>query len=618
MTAMTLTCTMVLAAVLGAAGDAPDPEVLIRVPPPGAETSPPEPGLSYGPVEGFVPPRTIVFSVGPEELEADAEAWVAHGVTAFFLDFIAREWSSDIWARDGKPWTIGESDESFQAAKRANAKCAALGAETFLKVSFDNYFEWFNDLMWQQAYHNFRQFAIFARETGCTGLALDIEYVGEQYRFDWDGYTYEGYTKADLANTIRERMTRVAGILYDEFPDMVFLTFPEQGLGLGSIIHTAWFEEAARRNAPGGVHYCTEHTYRDTSIRNVFAYTWALNDLFHRLLTPRAWQYWQDRCSIAIGLWPFGFNYQNVFEPGLTVEQYRQGYAASLMVSQRYNWIYSHNCRELLINRNAGNYTGEEPLQAFLDVVQKKEMVTTAPYPALAADLRAKQLRDYAPELARMPFVGFVGPNDVPRVEVTPAGLWDRDELERSWTLALQYPRGGELNLGQTFGTVVDWMIIGPFPSAEGFAGHRAVFPPEEKLDFSAEYDGVGGPVRWREIHQADGRASVNLAGALGPADHATAYACCYVTSPAERKAQVRIGANDAGKMWVDGTLVYDYPHEGSAILDRDVVNLTLPAGTVPILIKVTNGLLNWGFVFRITDGHGRAMDDLVFSLTPP
>ena len=112
-----------------------------------------EPGLSYGPVEGFVPPRTIVFSVGPEELEADAEAWVAHGVTAFFLDFIAREWSSDIWARDGKPWTIGESDESFQAAKRANAKCAALGAETFLKVSFDNYFEWFNDLMWQQAYH---------------------------------------------------------------------------------------------------------------------------------------------------------------------------------------------------------------------------------------------------------------------------------------------------------------------------------------------------------------------------------------------------------------------------------------------------------------------------------
>ena len=106
--------------------------------------------------------------------------------------------------------------------------------------------------------------------------------------------------------------------------------------------------------------------------------------------------------------------------------------------------------------------------------------VTTAPYPALAADLRAKQLRDYAPELARMPFVGFVGPNDVPRVEVTPAGLWDRDELERSWTLALQYPRGGELNLRQTFGTVVDWMIIGPFPGAEGFAGHRAVFPPEE------------------------------------------------------------------------------------------------------------------------------------------
>ena len=617
MTTMTVSCSVLFAALLTAAGEGPAAFVN-RVPPPGAELSVPEPGLAYGPVEGFTAPKTIVFSVGPEELEADAEAWAAHGVTAFFLDFIAREWSSDIWAQDGKPWTIGESDELFQAAKRANAKCASLGAETFLKVSFDHYFEWFNELMWQQAYHNFRQFAIFARETGCTGIALDIEYVGEQYRFDWEGYSYDGYTKADLADKIRERMTRVAEILYEEFPDMVFLTFPEQGLGLGSIIHNAWLEEAARRNAPGGIHYCTEHTYRETNIRDVFAYVWALNDLFHRQLTPRAWQYWQERCSIAIGLWPFGFNYQNVFEPGLTVEQYRQGYAASLMVSTRYNWLYSHNCRDLLIGRNTDKYTGEEPLQAYLDVLTNKAMVATAPYPALAADLRAKKLRDYSDALERMAFVGFVGPNDVPRIEVTPAGLWDRDELERCWELALQYPQGKDINLRQAFGTVVDWMVIGPFPSAEGFAGHRAVYPPEEKLDFSAEYEGAGGPVRWRELHQGEGRASVDFARAFGAGDHVTAYACCYVTSPAEREAQLRIGTNDAGKMWLDGRLVYDYPCEGSAILDRDIVTVTLPKGTVPILIKASNGVLNWGFVFRITDGKGRAMDDLSFSLTTP
>ena len=35
-------------------------------------------------------------------------------------------------------------------------------------------------------------------------------------------------------------------------------------------------------------------------------------------------------------------------------------------------------------------------------------------------------------------------------------------------------------------------------------------------------------------------------------------------------------------------------------------------------MIKASNGVLNWGFVFRITDGKGRAMDDLSFSLTTP
>ena len=618
MIAATLTCTMLMVALMGGTELSPDVDVLLRLPQPTPQAPPPEPGLAYGPVEGFTPPRTIVFSVGPDELEADAETWVAQGVTAFFLDFIAREWSSDIWARDGKPWTIGESDETFQAAKRANARCAALGAETFLKVSFDNYFEWFNDLMWQQAYHNFRQFAIFARDAGCTGLALDIEYVGEQYRFDWNGYTYDGYTKADLANTIRERMTHVIAILYDEFPDMVFLTFPEQGLGLGSIIHTSWIEEAARRNAPGGVHYCTENTYRNTNIREVFAYTAAINDLFHRVLTPQAWRYWQEHGSIAVGLWPFGFDHQNVFEPGLTVAQYRQGYAASLMASQRYNWIYSHNCRELLINRNTGKYTGSEPVQAYLDVVQKKEMVTTAPYPAVAADLRAKKLRDYAPELERTHFIGFIGPAEVPHLHVAPAGLWSRDELERCWELALQYPQGRDLNLRQAFGTITDWMLIGPFPNAEGFAGHHAVYPPEEKLDFGAAYDGVESAVRWRPVHPEGNRASVNLADALGAAEHVTAYACCYVTSPSERRVQLRIGTNDAGKMWLNGALVYDYPNEGSIVFDRDVVHAALPAGTVPVLIKVSNGELSWGFVFRITDEQGRRMDDLGYSLTPP
>ena len=170
-----------------------------------------EPGLTYGKSDALALPKTIIFSASPDEIIADAEEWARRGIQAFFLNYVAREWSSDIWARDGKPWTIGASDETFQKAVQANAVCRRIGSETFLKIAFDNCFEWFNDLAWGQAYHNFRQFAIFARETGCTGMALDIEYVGEQYDFEWEGYTYDGYTRADLVAKIRERMLGVSG-----------------------------------------------------------------------------------------------------------------------------------------------------------------------------------------------------------------------------------------------------------------------------------------------------------------------------------------------------------------------------------------------------------------------
>ena len=134
-----------------------------------------EPGTTYGTLPGFPLPKTIVFSVGPDEIIADAQQWRQHGVSAFFLDFVARDWSSYVWAADGEPWTIGASDKTFQKTKRATAVARRLGSEVFLKVAFDHPFEWFNDTAWKQIHNNFRQFGIFARDSGCHGLALDKE-----------------------------------------------------------------------------------------------------------------------------------------------------------------------------------------------------------------------------------------------------------------------------------------------------------------------------------------------------------------------------------------------------------------------------------------------------------
>lgn len=577
-----------------------------------------EPGVSYGTTDTLSTPKTVLFSASPDSIIADAETWASHGVNAFFMDYVAREWSSDIWAADGKPWTIGPSDEMFQKARQANEICRRIGSETFLKISFDHFFEWFNDAQWDQAYHNFGQFAYFARETGCTGMALDIEYVGPQYSFDWEGYDYNGYTRQDLVRKIRERMTKVIQILYAGFPDMVFLTFPEQGLGLGQVIHVCWLEEAARRNAPGGIHYCTEHTYRNPNIREMLAYAWACNDLFYRLLSARAWKYWVEKCSLSIGVWPFGFDYETVHSPGMPLEDLRQGLAAAQMISPKYDWIYSHNCYEQLIGRGRDQFTGEAPLDDYLKIFSEKNVITDEKYAALAQEMRTKVLRDYSSELGWMPFVSFAGPRDVPQIRLLPSEGTSLTELSKTWTAALRYFRGEDVDLHQLFATQTHWMLLGPFSGGDKLEGHNSVFPPEQSIDTGAEYDGAQGKIHWIEYDQPGNKISVDLAKVFSPAEDVTAYALCYITNPKERSVQFRVGTNDAGKVWLNGALIFDYPYEGTAFLDRDIIPVTLPGGTSQVLLKISNAKLNWGFVFRVTDSKGQPLHDLTYSMTHP
>lgn len=595
--------------------------------PPVAETprpsTAPEPGLHYGTAKDLPLPKTIFFGAGLDDILADAEEWSHHGVNAYFVDFVAREWSTDIWAVDGKPWTIGAADETFQKAQRATAKSRKIGAETFLKVSFDHTFDWFDDVAWQKIDNNFRQFAIFAREAGFDGIALDIEYIGQQYHFDWKGYDYKGYTRQELVKKVDQRMTGVAQVLYDEFPNMVFLTFPEQGLGLGSVIHRAWIEEAARRNAPGGFHYCTEYTYRNSNIRYVFGHVWSCHEMLHRILSERAWKYWQAKCSVVAGVWPFSSDDYRLFGPGIPFAQLEQGVASTLMVSPSYNWIYGSYTQRQLIGRDLDKYTGPENVQAHLQALADRKMVTDPKWVALAKDLRHGTLRDYSADLGLVPLPTLIGPSDSVRIQLMPTSPAmpnaHNATYEQAWELGLKLFRGEDAPLKQTFNTITDWMVIGPFGTQQDVgACHQTAYPPEKSLDLQAEYDGhAGKKVRWQRLAANKAKMTVDFKPAFTPTNNVCAYALCYVTSPAERKVTIRLGTNDFGKLWVAGKLVYDYPHDGGAILDRDIVPVTLPKGTTPILLKVSNAKNDWGFVFRITDEKGQPVRDLKFSPAP-
>jgi hypothetical protein len=569
-----------------------------------------QPGVEYGTLPDFPLPKTVLYSVNPDELLADAEAWTKAGFGAFFITGVAPEWSSNVWAADNEPWTIGASDKTLQKVKQATEKCKALGADTFLSMSFSHTFDWFDDSAWPQIENNFRQLAIFAREAGCTGLAIDVEYIWPQYHFNWTGYSYDGYSRKDIVTSIRQRMTRVAKAMYDEFPDMVLLTFPEELTTLGSHVQTAWIEEAARRHAKGGVHLCLEYTYRRPNVRYVFAQTWMNNRIVQDMLSEPAKAYWREKCSIAAGLWPFGEDADDFHGAEPTIEEWRQAVAASLMSGAKYNWVYSHDAREFMLGRNAGKYTDTARRDAVMDALAKREVITTAPYPEVAKALRALEPRDFSKELGVAIVPTLAGPREEIELSLMPTSVYAGSTAEalsgQLWDLCMPIVWGENVRLDQALGTQTHWLLAGPYDNTDK-QGFAKAYPPEADIN----------TVKWQPCDLPEGRISVDLSKAFTPSDKVCAYALCWAVTDAPKDAQIRVGANDSWKLWVGGKPVYENATEGRVIVDRDVVPVSLPAGTTPILLKVCNNLKDWGFVFRITDANGKPVEGVQLRAQP-
>lgn len=166
-------------------------------------------------------------------------------------------------------------------------------------------------------------------------------------------------------------------------------------------------------------------------------------------------------------------------------------------------------------------------------------------------------------------------------------------------------------------GLVSRWMILGPFDNENG-AGHSAVYPPEQRVDFTAKYTGKSGQsISWFPVEGGAGSGMVDLAALLSPTDWSTAYAACYVTSPESQTVQFRMGSNDTLKAWLNDELVWENKTPRGLTVDSDTVSVTLPRGTSRLLLKISNAAKNWGFCFRVTDAGGSTVKGLKFSLDP-
>ena len=177
-----------------------------------------------------------------------------------------------------------------------------------------------------------------------------------------------------------------------------------------------------------------------------------------------------------------------------------------------------------------------------------------------------------------------------------------------------------EVNLPRHFGFVTSWHLIGPFDNRDGI-GFDAVYPPEERVDFTADYAGKKGAVAWSRHTTTDRHGTVNLNQALGKEMGCVGYAAAEFYSPLRQGADLRLGSACATKLWLNGKLLSRHRvyHTGMAI-DQYQSRGTLVPGRNLILIKVCQNeqtdswAQDWEFQFRVCDTIGTA----ILSSQPP
>ncbi len=153
------------------------------------------------------------------------------------------------------------------------------------------------------------------------------------------------------------------------------------------------------------------------------------------------------------------------------------------------------------------------------------------------------------------------------------------------------------------------WLVLGPFNNIAGI-GYNTAYIPEDttQIDLTVKYAVVGEQIGWKEFRDDVFDGFIDLGRNV---NWRVSYALTTVTSPDERKVQLRFGSDDQSKVWFNGKMVFADPLFGWAVVDSDIIPVTLKKGINTILVKVCNEEQTWGFYLRVTDADGKPFDDL-------
>jgi hypothetical protein len=186
----------------------------------------------------------------------------------------------------------------------------------------------------------------------------------------------------------------------------------------------------------------------------------------------------------------------------------------------------------------------------------------------------------------------------------------DRDQVEHVAKRLNEL--GVKTDLTRQFGFITRWRLIGPFDHTGGI-GFKKAYPPEQKVDLTAVQEGKKKQrLRWIEHQTALPYGLVDLNKALGKNMGAVAYAFAAVTAPRRLPVHIRVGSNNAVKIFLNGKELFrrEEYHHGTE-MDQYVGSGVLRPGRNEILLKVCQNeqtdawAQTWSFQLRVCDTIG-------------
>lgn len=157
----------------------------------------------------------------------------------------------------------------------------------------------------------------------------------------------------------------------------------------------------------------------------------------------------------------------------------------------------------------------------------------------------------------------------------------------------------------RNLGVVDAWFVLGPFDNERGTGFDQALPPEGAPFDPAASFPGKKVAVSWRPLPVVAPRGEVDLDALMKPDDQALAYAVTYLFAEQAGPVALRLGSDEAAKVWVNRALVHQANARRPYRPDQDTIGVTLAAGWNEVLLKVCDQTGDWRFRLRVAGPAG-------------